>query len=118
MRRMTRPSCLAEVEVVATYDLFNINRVKLESLIHRVFEPARLSIEIKDRFGKPVAPREWFLVPLFVIDEAIERIEDGTTTKYDPGTASLTLVPWCTMSSVSMGCGFGLVTSAEGGSRK
>jgi hypothetical protein len=50
-----------------------------------------LKIEITDRFGHPVVPREWFLVPLFVIDEAVSRIKDGTITdyQYDPGTASL-----------------------------
>ena len=82
---------MADVEVVATYDLFNINRTRLENLIHRVFEPARLDIEVKDRFGRPAVPREWFLVPLFVIDEAVQRIKDGTITDftYDPKTASL-----------------------------
>jgi hypothetical protein len=43
----------------------NISRTKLEKLIHRVFDPARLDIEIKDRFEQPVVVREWFLVPLF-----------------------------------------------------
>ncbi|MDR4500966.1 MAG: GIY-YIG nuclease family protein [Nitrospirales bacterium] len=83
---------MADVEVVATYKLSNINRNKLEHLIHRIFDPARLDIEIKDRFGNPVVPREWFLVPIFVIDEAVERIKDGTITgfQYDPVTASLT----------------------------
>jgi hypothetical protein len=82
---------LADVEVVATYQLYNINRTKLENLLHRVFEPARLRITLTDRFGNPVSPREWFLVPLFVIDEAIERIKDGTITSYvyEPATASL-----------------------------
>lgn len=82
---------MAGVEIVATYKLFNIGRAKLEHLIHRIFEPARLDIEIKDRFGNPVIPREWFLVPLFVIDDAVEKIKDGTITKYvyDPETASL-----------------------------
>ena len=82
---------LAEVEVVATYELYNINRVKLENLIHRVFDPARLDIELKDRFGNPYRPREWFLVPLFVIDEAVERIKDGSITDYvyNPKTAKL-----------------------------
>ena len=82
---------MAEVETIATYDLYNINRARLENLIHRVFAPARLNIEIKDRFGQPVIPREWFLVPLFVIDEAVERIKDGTITGYvyDPGQAKL-----------------------------
>ena len=83
---------MADVEIVATYELYNINRTKLENLIHRVFDPARLDIEIKDRFGNPVIPREWFLVPLFVVDEAIKRIRDGTITGciYDPKTARLT----------------------------
>lgn len=82
---------MADVEVVTTYELYNINRVKLENLLHRIFEAARLDIEIKDRFGHPVTPREWFLVPLFAIDEAVERIRDGTIkgVAYDPATASL-----------------------------
>ena len=82
---------MADVEVVATYELFNVNRTRLENLIHRVFGAARLEIEIKDRFGQPVIPREWFLVPLFAIDEAVERIKDGTITDYvyDPKTAKL-----------------------------
>lgn len=73
---------LADVEIVATYELFNINRTKLENVIHRVFGAARLDMEIKDRFKKPVVPREWFLVPLFVIDEAVERIRDGSISRY------------------------------------
>lgn len=82
---------MADVEVVVTYELFNINRTKLENLIHRIFEPARLDIEIMDRFGNPVVPREWFLVPLFVVDEAVERIKDGTIAgfTYDPNAAAL-----------------------------
>lgn len=73
---------MADVEVVATYELYNISRSKFEALIHRVFGAARLEIEIIDRFGRPVIPQEWFLVPLFVIDEALQRIKDGTITGY------------------------------------
>ena len=49
------------------------------------------SVELRDRFGNPIVPREWFLVPVFVIHEAVERIKDGTITdyRYDPKTASL-----------------------------
>ncbi len=84
---------LADVDVVATYTLYNINRVKLENLLHRVFDAAQLNIEIKDRFGNPVKPREWFLVPLFVVDEVVARIKDGSIVRYvyDPTRASLTL---------------------------
>jgi hypothetical protein len=82
---------MADVEIAATYELYNINRTKLENLIHRIFDAARLDIEIKDRFGQLVIPREWFLVPLFVVDEAVDRIKDGTITGYvyDPKAAAL-----------------------------
>ncbi|NBC05636.1 MAG: GIY-YIG nuclease family protein [Bacteroidetes bacterium] len=82
---------MADVEVVATYQLANINRFKLEKLIHQFFDHARIDIEIKDRFGKPVRVREWFLVPLFVIDEMVERIQDGSIGAYyyDVGGAAL-----------------------------
>lgn len=83
---------MSDVELVATYELYNINRSKLENLIHRIFNRARLSIEIKDRFGNPVTPREWFLVPLFVIDEAVARIRDGTITGYVYNEKSAKLV--------------------------
>jgi Meiotically up-regulated gene 113 len=66
---------MAGVEIVASYDLYNINRTRLENLIHRIFGPTRLDIEIKDRFGQPVIPPEWFLVPLFVTNDTVERIK-------------------------------------------
>ena len=82
---------MADVEVIATYELCNISRIKLENLLHRVFDAAQLDIEVRDRFGNPVKPREWFLVPLFVVNEVIERIRDGTITQYvyDPKVARL-----------------------------
>jgi hypothetical protein len=82
---------LADVEVVAIYKLAGINRTKLENLFHRIFAPAQLDLTIQDRFGHPVRPREWFLVPLHVIDEAVQRIRDGSIADvvYDPKTARL-----------------------------
>jgi hypothetical protein len=82
---------MADVEIVKTYELYNINRIKIENLIHRIFDAARLDITIKDRFGQPVIPREWFLVTLFAIDDAVEHIRDGTITGYvyDPKAAGL-----------------------------
>jgi hypothetical protein len=83
---------LADVEIVATFKLANINRKKLETLLHKVFDSARLELALPDRFGIPVQPREWFLVPLEAIEEAIEKIKEGTIDRfrYDSDTASLT----------------------------
>ncbi|MBV6852665.1 GIY-YIG nuclease family protein [Xanthomonas campestris pv. mirabilis] len=84
---------LAKVEVVATYKLSNLNRTRLENLFHRIFQGVRLDLTIEDRFGNPVKPREWFLVPLQVIDEAVRRIQDGSiiNCEYDATQARLVL---------------------------
>ena len=82
---------LADVEVIATYKLHNIHRTKLENIFHRLFAAAQLDLTIEDRFGNLVKPREWFLVPLQVIDEAVNRIRDGSITSvvYDRDAAKL-----------------------------
>ncbi len=82
---------LADVEIVVTFKLENINSKGLEALLHRFFGSVRLDLELKDRFEIPVKPQEWFFVPLNVIEEVIEKIQAGTIDRfrYDPQTASL-----------------------------
>lgn len=84
---------LADVELVGSYKLANINRTKLENLIHKFFAPARLDVQLSDRFGEAVEPREWFLVPLHEIEQAIELTREGTISehRYDPGSAKIIL---------------------------
>jgi hypothetical protein len=67
----------------------------MENLFHRIFSGAQIDITIDDRFGNPVKPREWFLVPLHVIDQAVKHIMDGSITglAYDPLKASLVPQP-------------------------
>jgi hypothetical protein len=82
---------LADAELVATYKLANINRKALEATLHKFFAKARLDVALADRFGDMVRPREWFLVPLPVIAEVVDRIKDGSIANYfyDPETATL-----------------------------
>lgn len=82
---------MAPVHPVATYTLYNIDKVKLEHLLHNFFADARLNIEITDRFGKKVKPREWFLLPIEIIAEAVSRLEDGSIVDYlfDLGSESI-----------------------------
>lgn len=82
---------LSEVEVVESYSLANINRTKLENLVHQFFSTARLDVKLRDRFGENVEPREWFLVPLPEIRRAIELIRDGSINgyRYDANTATI-----------------------------
>jgi hypothetical protein len=81
---------LAGVDIVATYKLFDVHRSRLEALIHRVLNDVRFEVEIADRFGNAVRPREWFLVPLPIIDEIVDRINDGTLAgmRYDRAKAT------------------------------
>ena len=82
---------MAEVDIVATYELYNINRTKLENILHRFFDATKLDIEIPDRFGNSIKPREWFFVPLFIVDEVVEKIKEGAISKYryDPKNVQL-----------------------------
>lgn len=82
---------MADVEIIATYKLANINRTKLEKVIHKFFSGANLDIEVKDRFGRLIKAQEWFLVPLFIIDKMVEKIMDGTVSDYyyDPVSVEL-----------------------------
>lgn len=82
---------LAGVDIVAEYRLHNLHRTRMENLFHRLFDAAQIDLAIPDRFGNLVKPREWFLVPLQAIDEAVERIVDGSIVDYayDPASARL-----------------------------
>ncbi|HEY4289027.1 MAG TPA: GIY-YIG nuclease family protein [Puia sp.] len=82
----------ADVEIIATYKLANINRTKLEKIIHRFFTSAKLEIEMPDRFGRLVKAQEWFMVPVFIIDEMVKKIIDGTISDYYYDTTSVQLM--------------------------
>ena len=84
---------MAPVRPVTTYTLYNIDRVKLEHLLHDFFAAARFDIEIIDRFGRKVRPREWFLLPQPIISEAVSRLKDGSIINYRYEPNSNTLVP-------------------------
>jgi len=77
---------LAPAAIVTSFTLYNINRSRLEALLHRFFDPVRVDIEITDRFGKPVRPREWFFVTPDHVTEVVRRIQDGSITRcyFDP----------------------------------
>ena len=73
-----------------------IVHTEAERLYREYALPDNHAFELKhkaiiDRFGRPYVPKEWFMVPLFVIDEAVDRIRDGTIVgyRYDPKSAQL-----------------------------
>lgn len=72
----------ADVKKVATYGVYNRNADKLENLLHRFFAPACLDIEFTNDKGQRINPREWFVVPFEVIEEAIQLILNGNIVNY------------------------------------
>lgn len=76
----------ADVQKVATYKVYNRNADKLESLLHRFFANACLDIDLFNEKGQRLNPREWFVVPFEVIEEAIQLIlnENIVNYEYDP----------------------------------
>lgn len=73
---------MAAVKPVISYEAINLNANKFENILHRFFAEARLDIEINDRFGKPFRPREWFLLPLPIIEQTIPMILDGSIVRH------------------------------------
>lgn len=73
---------MANVKTIAAYEVYNVNPHKLEQLIHKFFGNSCLDIEIYDGNGKLYKPREWFIAPLNVIEEAIELIVNGKIINY------------------------------------
>lgn len=63
---------LADVKIVTTFQLSNINPRGLEALLHKFFSNTRLDVALQDRFGTPVQPKEWFVVPLEIIDWSLD----------------------------------------------
>lgn len=71
-----------DVAIVETYQIYNLNAKKFEQLIHRVFATACLDIEFEAKNNLRVNPREWFIVPRNVIEEAIQLIVSGEIVNY------------------------------------
>lgn len=71
-----------DVAIVETYQIYNLNAKKFEQLTHRVFASACLDIEFDTKDNLRANPREWFVVPKNVIEEAIQLIVSGEIVNY------------------------------------
>ena len=73
---------MADVAIVSSFEVYNVNPHKLEQLIHKFFSNSCLDIDIVDERGDIHRPREWFVAPIDVIEEAIELIGNGKIVDY------------------------------------
>lgn len=73
---------MAPVEVVASYQTYDLNVSKFENLLHHIFADVRLDITQIDSKGRAYDPSEWFVVPLPVIDQVVDLIVSGEIVDY------------------------------------
>lgn len=77
---------MGDVEIVADYQCYNMNTKKFEEIVHKFFHEVCLDAEIIDSVGALFKPKEWFIVPFDIIEQAIHYIINGkiVNLKYDP----------------------------------
>lgn len=73
---------MAPVKIVAVYECYNMNAQKLELLLHKFFGKACLNIDFFGKDGQRYTPREWFLAPIDIIEQAISLIINGEIVNY------------------------------------
>ncbi len=73
---------MAPVRIVSSYKTFNLNPQKFEDLIHQVFSMRCLDIKIADKDGNLKKPKEWYIVPIKVIEQVIELIINKQIQNY------------------------------------
>lgn len=73
---------MADVSIVMAYKCYNMNPQKLEQLLHNFFGNSCLNIDVFGKDGQRYTPREWFIAPLYVIEQAVHLILSGEIVKY------------------------------------
>lgn len=73
---------MAPVKIVSSYKTFNLNPQKFEDLIHQVFSMRCLDIKVADKDGNLKKPKEWYIVPIKVIEQVIELIINKQIQNY------------------------------------
>ena len=69
----------ADVEVVATWKVYNVKSSTFEALIHKLFASVQLQVTVDGH-----QPKEWFIVPLKMIEESVNAIILGKSIEYNP----------------------------------
>lgn len=79
---------MSDVEVVSTTRCYNLDVPALEDAIHQFFGASNVEFDVRDDKGEMHHPREWFIAPLPIIEEAISLLANnkGDGCSYDPAT--------------------------------
>jgi hypothetical protein len=84
---------MADVRIVMAYKCYNMNPQRFEQLIHNFFGAACLNVDVFDGEGNRYTPREWFVAPLDIIEQAVRLIINGDVVKYKYDVVNSEIVP-------------------------
>ena len=68
----------ADVEIVASWTVYNVKAVAFENIIHKIFGDVQLHLSADN-----ARPKEWFIVPYKIIAQAVDYIIRGQKIAYD-----------------------------------
>lgn len=83
---------MAPVDYIAGWKCYNMNPQKFEQLIHNFFGNSCLEIDVFNEKGKRYTPREWFIAPIEVVEQAIELIINGKIVNYKYDNENFTII--------------------------
>ena len=83
---------MAPVNIQGAWKCFNMNPQKLELLLHNFFGNSCSELDVFDQKGKRHTPREWFIAPIEVIEQAIELIINGKIINYKFDAGNMTII--------------------------
>ena len=83
---------MAKVKIEDAWKCYNMNPQKLEQLLHNFFGSSCLNIDIFDENKRRHTPREWFIAPLDVIEQAIQLIINGEVIDYNYNVENKTII--------------------------
>ena len=84
---------MAPVKIISSYRTFNLNPQKFEDVIHQFFSERCLDMKIADKNGNSKMPKEWYVAPIKVIEQAIELIINRQIQNYKFDHLSDKIIP-------------------------
>lgn len=73
---------MSGVEIVSVYECYNLNPQKFEHIMHTFFAEACLNLDVFGEDGNRYNPREWFILPLHIVEYSLELILSGEIINY------------------------------------
>ena len=83
---------MAPVIIEGAWKCYNMNPHTLEQLLHNFFGKSCLNIDVFDKNRRQHSPKEWFIAPIEVIEQAIKLIINGKIINYRYDSGNMVII--------------------------